>query len=122
MKHLPTGKNKKRFIKYLGGPSSMMIIGDSDCAIGVSWEIFQSLDPRMQTGVLLAYYDSIGIHIQSIITGSGDWLFKIEIENNSILVALGVPRILEGTFNTRPEAQTQAFIKTNQISNEQLEK
>ena len=110
-----TGKCKEEFEKWYVityFKDSMPLSIQEHCAI---LECFDDCFKSMRYGVLVDYFDSVGVYI------SLDWYkchnpgyeyFETDINNYT----------LNERFNTRPEARTEAIEKANELRNEVLNK
>lgn len=82
-------------------------------------ELFYDMPDSMQYGVLVDFFDSVGIYVSnnhnidlycSKLDGA---YYKIDYNNNE-----GMPTIVMNKFKTRPEARTKAIEKAVEILNE----
>jgi len=105
-----TGKNKTRFEEWL--ISQGYYTNNKNI---LAWVYFDKLPFEMQIGVILAYYDSLGLWVNT--WKEHGWEFEIErIDENKIEL-----KWEEGkNFTTRNEAYKQAFIKADEIINKTL--
>lgn len=94
-----TGKCKEEFEKWLFKNS-----------IWKSW--FYTLIPSMKYGVLVDYFDSVGIDIvDNIDSCANDFRHLSKVDFKYI-----------DAHNTRPEARTASIEKANELRNEELNK
>jgi len=100
-----TGKNKERFIQYLHKlPSDIFY-----------YKSFGEYPFEMQQGVLLAYYDSLGIHITLYENdGGGKWGVYITNKSEGLSTSNGYKH------NSRNEAYQEAFKQADKLENEKL--
>ena len=120
MKELLTGKNKEEFEKWL------QLRCDYGSNLMVNGTCFYDFHFEMQIGVLLAYYDDIGTHInvECYLGGGPDLYYSTIMWRNE----LGIDIYWESKWDngdlfpheTRSEAYKQAFIKANEIRNKEL--
>jgi hypothetical protein len=98
---MTTGKNKIQFKEFYE-----TITGGN---YKVPYQNFMAYPPEMQIGVFIAYYDSVGMEIFISTNSKGKFGFHVD----------GTPY---GSYkeNTRPEAQTEALKKANELMNKQL--
>ena len=99
-----TGKNKKQFEKWY--KNRPIIDG-----LPVTLNGFHKLEFEMQIGVLLAYYDSLGI-ILNINYDQLGWLINICKKENANLIHLDF-----NSIETRNEAYKEAFKKADKLIN-----
>ena len=102
-----TGKCKEEFDKwFVEWYSDDFYYLDIQNARGVNWLY---LSDSMQYGVLVDYFDSVGVKIESVIAWRGDFFYSIDGYN-----------MVSEYYKTRPEARTKAIEKANEIRNQQL--
>ena len=107
-----TGKCKEEFEKWYNEVQKY----------NIGW--FYRLQSEYQYGVLVDYFDSVGlpitIGVYTIrINEAKDWCFQIvgnKHSNQNKLISF------ERFYNTRPEARTEAIKKANELRNEVLNK
>lgn len=112
-----TGDNKEQFEKWL---TNQKMINATYSEVLNILELenyyFEDLPLKMQIGVILAYYDSLGYAIDVYYSGAqGDYGWELAIINkDDIAETLSDHDKYE---KSRSEAHKQAFIKANQIIN-----
>ena len=102
-----TGKCKEEFEKYLLKDLSFIL--EEEFIRMDRYNLFKHLPKSMRYGVLVDYFDSVGIDIDIYTTIHG---FDFMIKTN----------IFGGYFETRPEARTASIEKANELRNEVLNK
>ena len=105
-----TDKNKEQFKKWYRKEFSHRIFGGFGVNICFA-DIWKLLPFRMQIGVYLAYYDSLGIDVNAI---------KLIRANNSSYWCGLADRFVRIESETRNEAYKEAFKKADELINKQL--
>tara|TARA_R110000782_G_scaffold150690_1_gene243385 strand:+ start:752 stop:1144 length:393 start_codon:yes stop_codon:yes gene_type:complete len=86
-------------------------------------EDFYDLPKSMQYGVLVDYFDSVGVIIETPFYWGGNW-WKYEISTRELSCSeeeyVTNLRASKEGFKTRPEARPEAIKKANEIRNKQL--
>lgn len=111
-----TGKSLEQFKKWVGRVDKGGIGDYFDCLVMIEdepnndWDIdFYNLPFSMQYGVLVDFFDSVGIEI---------FTYKlIQINQFSYKIGTTVYFGRDNDFNTRPEARAKAIEKANEILN-----
>jgi len=109
-----TGKNKEQFEEFLQenfNDHYGYIFGDKEGEL-YACDCFPELPFEMQIGVILAYYDSLGVDID--IHKTNDNKYSALIDNRMI------HQTEQNKWKTRNEAYKQAFIKADEIINKTI--
>jgi len=100
-----TGKNKIKFEEWYIHDFKVHVVK-------IKLEVFYQLPFEMQLGVILAYYDSLGVDID--IHKTNDNKYSALIDNRMI------HQTEQNKWKTRNEAYKQAFIKADEIINKTI--
>lgn len=114
---LLTGKNKEQFEEWCLATGDYKLFNGKYLAVMYEDShliYFNELPFKMQIGVLLAYYDSLGINIDVMwifVASSYSWVI------GNIKRELGQMSEHCAGFNSRNEAYQEAFKKANELIN-----
>ncbi len=121
-----TGECKIEFEKWLGNFVNDGKIENAGSVINAFYPYnFDQLPDSMQYGVLVDYFDSVGVYFDAFPVFDYDkrnytkvsyWIY------NFIVLGDLNEDVSDEEFKTRPEARTKAIEKANEIRNEQLAK
>ena len=122
-----TGKCKEEFEEWLAEcfdieekPLTVSTSYEGDLEIYVS-ENFNMLHESMKYGVLVDYFDSVGMILEvSFYWGAKYWNVEISLFNDFGDTYLDYSSDCNDKINNRPEARTEAIEKANELRNEQL--
>lgn len=113
MKHLPTGKNKEQFKLFLLNSDYHRA---HPLGYKITYDHFIKYPFEMQSGVLTAYYDSVGMKITLNYFEASKWR-KPQKDYWEWRICY---HDQYGIEYSRPEAQTKAFEQANELMNEKL--
>jgi len=114
-----TDKNKKQFERWFNKQIKQVNVWDLVQFNAYELELFEQLPIEMQIGVILAYYDSLEVRIQTIFKHRDGWNWKISYKTKS----MNPYKVVEGNLKCCyhfDKAFTEAAKQANEIINQKL--
>ncbi len=112
-----TDRTKKEFEEWKHNLYNKWVHDDKKGYENYGYSKFNELPPSMQYGVLVDYFDSVGIHVEISLLS-----YKAELVGKEYNWWIGEKSgsVNDFTGTSRQKARTKAIEKANEIRNEQL--